>query len=322
MSFLHEKPVKVERFARREWNGMLHDPWIKLKARLDPEDRRRIGGLEQACAGADGTTLKLELDYKLGATRSGPDSIAPDINELMYFDGDRLVGYLGIGCFGGASAPPEAMGMVHPDFRKRGVFGKLHTLAMAELKRRGVPAVLLLSDGKSVSGRAFIRKIGAVPHHSEYEMYLRGWCESSVRLDMGVTFRKALNADASEILRQNGIYFGEDRGSGEEGLLMPEEEEKRGMTIFLAEKDGQVIGKVHLQLAGGLGGIYGLGVLPEYRGRGFGRAILQDAVRRLKEAGAAEVMLQVATGNQSALRLYESCGFVTTSTMEYSALTL
>ena len=103
---------------------------------------------------------------------------------------------------------------------------------------------------------------------------------------------------------------------------MPEEEEKRGMTIWMAERDGQTIGKVHLQLLDGLGGIYGLGVLPEYRGKGYGRAILMDGVNRLKASGAAEGMLQVATGNRNALRLYESCGFETTSTMDYYALFL
>jgi ribosomal protein S18 acetylase RimI-like enzyme len=196
---------------------------------------------------------------------------------------------------------------------------------LAEWKRRGIRGALLLCDEKSASGQGFIRKTGAERHHCEYEMYLQdegaclGWP------DLGVVFRKASNEDAGEVERQNVLYFGEERGgedSAERTPLMPEEEERRGMTIYLAEVDGQVVGKVHLQLLSGLGGIYGLGVKPEFRGKGLGRAILLDGVKRLKAAGAGEVMLQVATENANALHLYESCGFETTSTMNYYTLSL
>ena len=98
---------------------------------------------------------------------------------------------------------------------------------------------------------------------------------------------------------------------------MSEEEEKRGIFIYLAVKDGVVIGKVNLQLSNGLGGIYGLGVLPEERGKGYGRATLRLAVQKLIEAGAGTVYLQVLTDNEKALTLYQSCGFETRSVMDY-----
>ena len=302
------------------------NPWIKLKAALEPEDAAAIRDLEKACVLADGTAFKLELDYKLSTAAQGGYESAPwNVNEFMAFDAGRLIGYLGVGLFGGEGATPEAMGMVHPEYRRQGVFSALHHLVLPEWRRRGIQSALLLSDGKSASGQAFLKKTGAARHHAEYEMYLRNDRALSGWPDLGVSFHKAMNADATEVARQNVLYFGEERGGEDaEGavLLMPEEEEKRGMTIYLAEVDGQIVGKVHLQLLGGLGGIYGLGVLPEYRGKGLGRAILLESVRRLRAAGAEEVMLQVATGNQNALRLYESCGFETTSTMDYFALSL
>ena len=46
------------------------------------------------------------------------------------------------------------------------------------------------------------------------------------------------------------------------------------------------------------------------------------AVDQLKKDGAKEIMLQVAAGNANALHLYESCGFVATSTMDYFELAL
>jgi len=299
------------------------NPWFKLKGMPDAEDARAIAGLEAACAEADGVAFKLELDYKLAAAAQGvPEGETWNLNEFMAYEGSRLIGYLGACCFGGAGMPPEATGMVHPDYRRQGVFRALYNLALSEWRRRGVKCALLLCDGKSASGQEFIKATGAARHHAEYEMYLRNeaafaaWPESPIR------FRKATNSDAAEVARQNAIYFGEEMGGvdGEGVQILPEAEEQRGMTIYLAETDGRTIGKIHLQRINGLGGIYGLGVLPEFRGKGLGRAILLEGIRRLKAAGAAEVMLQVATGNEGALRLYESCGFQTTSTMDYFAL--
>jgi ribosomal protein S18 acetylase RimI-like enzyme len=92
------------------------------------------------------------------------------------------------------------------------------------------------------------------------------------------------------------------------------------MTIYLAQVDSRIVGKVNLQLVNGLGGIYGLGVLPEHRGKGLGRAILVEAIEKLQAAGAARIMLQVEAGNATALNLYTSCGFRATSVMDYWAV--
>ncbi len=316
------------------------DSWIKLKEYLDPEDCRLIGSLKKACV-RDGIALKLELDYKLGAVPEGGTPAAMKaVNELMYFEGERLIGYIGIGNFGGAGSPAELNGMVHPEYRHRGVFQKLSELAIGECKRQGAKSILLLCDRQSTAGQRFIEKTKARYHHSEFEMYLRkGEAGEGEGGASEMTFQKALNGDAREVARQNAIYFGEEgsarydaaggdgspdteKAAPDQNLLLPEEEEKKGMIIYLALWGGQIIGKVHLHLISGVGGIYGLGVWPAYRGKGFGRAILRGAVKKLKEADAREIMLQVATGNANALHLYESCGFAVTSTMDYFELAL
>jgi ribosomal protein S18 acetylase RimI-like enzyme len=314
----------------------IHKPWIKFKETVNQDDVALINGLASECIRADGAALKLELDYKLSAaSNSAPQTAMRALNELMYFDGDTLIGYIGIGSFGSPVSPLELNGMVHPAYRRQGVFQMLSALAILECKRQKRKSILLLCDRQSDAGQKHIEKTGAHYHHSEFEMYLRK--ESSGRregLAAEVAFRKATNQDAREVARHNAIYFGEERNEeyrpspeGEtdgsaQGFLMPEEEERKGMTIYFALHGEQVVGKVHLQLIAGVGGIYGLGVLPEFRGKGFGRAILLGAVKQLKKSGAREVMLQVVTGNANALHLYESCGFETTSTMDYFELAL
>ncbi|RST57038.1 GNAT family N-acetyltransferase [Siminovitchia terrae] len=64
--------------------------------------------------------------------------------------------------------------------------------------------------------------------------------------------------------------------------------------VQIAEFNNTIIGKVHLEVRDGIGGIYGLGVLPEYRRKGYGREILIKSVQLLKAKQVNEVMLQVS----------------------------
>ena len=300
----------------------IEKPWIKLKEYIDHEDYELINKLQERCIHEDQTALKLELDYKLGVTLSNDNiSSTHNINEFMYFDGQQIIGYIGIANYG---AGIEVNGMVHPEYRRQGVFKRLFELVIAECKRMNSDCILLLSDRKSYSGQKFIEAVGAQYKESEYEMFFKeDNLDRLQKMISGITFRKASNADVQEIARQNVIYFNNETKDSDntpidyEVLILPEEEEKRGMTIYLAEKDHQIIGKVNLQLISNIGGIYGLGVLPEHRGKGFGRAILIMAIEKLKGANARDIMLQVSAENSNALNLYKSCGFMETSTMDY-----
>jgi ribosomal protein S18 acetylase RimI-like enzyme len=55
-----------------------------------------------------------------------------------------------------------------------------------------------------------------------------------------------------------------------------------------------------------------LGVLPAFRGRGFGRELVEYAMREARESGVLAVTLSADAHNEPALRLYHSCGFAET----------
>lgn len=299
----------------------IENPWIKLKENINKEDYEVINKLQQECI--DKVALKLELDYKLASSNES-SKITNNTNEFMYFDGEKLIGYIGIGSFGGFNTPIEVNGMVHPDYRKQGVFKKLSELVIDEWKRRNSNNMFLLSDRTSKEGQEFIKNLGATYNHTEYEMYFRQ--EGPSELSEGpsnLTFRKAKNEEAYELAKQDAIYFGEEvpEENDKEKMILPEEEEKKGIRTYLAEKDNEIIGKVRLELTD-KGGIYGLGVLPKHRRKGYAREMLKFAVNTLIEDGAKEVMLQVDSENPNALNLYKSCGFVETSVMDYYEMKL
>jgi RimJ/RimL family protein N-acetyltransferase len=57
-------------------------------------------------------------------------------------------------------------------------------------------------------------------------------------------------------------------------------------------------------------GILGMGVIPEYRGRGIGGALIAAALQAAKEKGLTRIELTVRTDNEPARKLYEKFGFL------------
>jgi ribosomal protein S18 acetylase RimI-like enzyme len=75
-----------------------------------------------------------------------------------------------------------------------------------------------------------------------------------------------------------------------------------------AVADEQMIGFIACDLrpAEGLAWIATIGILPEYRGRGIGRALLEACEQRLN---LPRVRLNVRVSNQIAIQLYQTSGY-------------
>jgi len=60
---------------------------------------------------------------------------------------------------------------------------------------------------------------------------------------------------------------------------------------------------------GHVGAIQNVGVIPEYRGRGLGRALVGRSLLGFVEVGLARAYLEVTAENAEAVRMYRSVGF-------------
>jgi ribosomal protein S18 acetylase RimI-like enzyme len=82
---------------------------------------------------------------------------------------------------------------------------------------------------------------------------------------------------------------------------------------YVAERDGVVVGMVTLcvytTLTGAKAYLDHLVVVPESRGSGVGRALVEYAIERARDAGASRVDLTANATKQAGHRLYRSLGF-------------
>jgi ribosomal protein S18 acetylase RimI-like enzyme len=80
--------------------------------------------------------------------------------------------------------------------------------------------------------------------------------------------------------------------------------------MFVLEEDGEIVGHAGVGESATAGVFtFGMTILPEARGLGGGRALLEAIVAHARERGAHKVELEVWPDNARAIALYESAGF-------------
>jgi ribosomal protein S18 acetylase RimI-like enzyme len=277
---------------------------LEHRAGLSASDLRSIAELERRTVAADGGRLKLEW----GALhRRRNDQVA----DLLWWDGDRLTGYLGLYSFGGQDI--ELAGMVDPASRRRGIASALLDSALRLVDDRGHESALLVCPGATDSGRKFAMNRGAAFDHAEYALVLHGEPVDGPT-DVATTLREPSVADSDAVARLLESGFGQDPGDVPAMLATDPAQQ------LVVEQAGEVIGYVRLSLEGEVGGVYGFVIDPDRRGRGIGRDVLRRVCRQLLGRGARRIGLEVAVENEGALGLYTSLGFERTTTEDYFRL--
>jgi len=101
------------------------------------------------------------------------------------------------------------------------------------------------------------------------------------------------------------------------GWFLGTQLDKRDVIVFVAEREGEVVGYTYaglegvdyMALRGPAGALYDIVVDPAHRGQGIGSQLLAATLSALKELGAPRVVLSTAQGNDAAQHLFESAGF-------------
>ena len=112
-----------------------------------------------------------------------------------------------------------------------------------------------------------------------------------------------------------GSTYEETLARGKEQMLQRILATERSFSLGAFAEDGGMVGTVRFHAEDYLkerhrGYIYGVYVAPEARGRGVGKALMQELIARARHVeGLEQLNLAVVTANEAAVHLYRSLGF-------------
>jgi ribosomal protein S18 acetylase RimI-like enzyme len=272
---------------------------LELARGLSPNALSCVAELEADTVSSDGGRLKLE--WNILNSRSGNE-----VKDLLWWEEGRLVGFLGLYAFGGPTV--ELAGMVHPNFRRRGIGAQLLDQAIELSRERDSHKLLLVAPRTLPAGRFLAESRSGILEHSEHAMDLVGTVAEGPS-DPSLTLRPASTNDLLDMTRILTEAFGD---SGH-----PTDLDSLSDSKLVAEREGRVLATLRVGKSPDEWGIYGFAVEPQYRGIGIGRDLLRRVCRQAFEAGATRLHLDVEVNNDRALGLYTSLGFNRTSTEDY-----
>jgi len=211
------------------------------------------------------------------------------------------------------------VGQVHPAYRKRGLGTLLLEWSMAEagkllsISPPDRPHVMLVATESLSTGAVDLFK-----RHGFKQLFAEDVMRRNLNTPLpnapvrpGISFATWTPALASEFFAVYQAAFRERPGfpnwSQEEWVswLGTEDDDFRAKLSLLAYHDDVPVGFVVCAE----GWIVQLGVLPEWRKRGIGSALMIEVLKRFCSADTDHVLLDVNVNNPSAARLYERLGF-------------
>ena len=279
----------------------------EIKKEVTASDRANIEKLIEDFRHDEGMDFPVPLEEMLTAQEKKP-------GQLLYYQGEMLTGFVYL-----QHGPEiEIYGMVHPEHRRKGVGTALLEASKAVRRQARATDLLLVCDSALPSGKAFAEATGGQYRFSEHRMVLDPDSIQRSQVTQGqqqVQLRRAEVAEVPLLTHLVSHAFDD-----------PEEETARWIAtdiladnerFFIGSLDGEPIGELRTVSFGEQIDIATFGVLPAYRGRGYGRQMLLAIVDLLLEEHWPNIALDVETKNANALGLYKACGFRTTRTYDY-----
>jgi ribosomal protein S18 acetylase RimI-like enzyme len=262
---------------------------------LGGDELAEVRGLMELCNRYEGLDLPLYLPEASSRAHGEP-------GPFLHYSQGELTGYFD------SDPGNEACGMVHPDFRRRGIGRALVAAVGEQYRERGITRWFLICDEASPSGPEFARALGARRRMSEYRMEWTGERAPAVHPSPeSLSLQPVSGSDRDLFVQTVAMAFGDPVEEVRQRYAQRLQEPQR--RFYLACRNGEPIGTIGLCEERSAVYITSFGVLPAYQSRGFGRQILMWVLDRLSEEGLAMIRIEVQTENERALSLYRSCGF-------------
>jgi len=201
--------------------------------------------------------------------------------------------------------------VVTPTYRQKGIGTTLVETLQAGLQERGAEGQLAVVIDGSPFGHTFIENKGFIYSFSEATLETRA---ESVKLSKDVEITPYAGEQA-ELIAIYSEAFGDLPEESEE--LIAFNTSTNGRKLWLARKDGEVVGTVTTAQENEIQWVTALAVHPNCEGQGIGTAMLSFSKDYASKIGAKFVMLDVEIDNGKALSVYEKAGFMKAQQIDY-----
>lgn len=213
---------------------------------------------------------------------------------------DETVGAVAVG-----DAPVEIV--VHPRYRRQGRGRAL----VDDLVARG--ETRFWAHGDLPGAQALAASAGLHPARTLLVLATTDPTVADIEVPEGVTLRSFEDDDADAVIAVNARAFADHPEQG--AMDRADFDRRRGESwfdpagLFVAERDGRIVGFHWTKVEGPVGEVYVVGVDPSAHGGGLGKALTAVGLRYLWARGVDEIDLYVEGDNDPALAVYRRLGF-------------
>ena len=309
---------------------------INLQKRtvLNAAEKNQIDDLVKLCNQHDATYTDIYLSNQF--------NYYPDLPAFfLAYDGETLIGVLNI--YADAADEAEIKALVRPEKRRQGIFRFLLQAAREELRQKNYISLLYVVDRGLAGYEKLMAASGGTYTEAEYYMVWQASTQAAPDSPREKTQIKSKNTDSNPAQETAAKGFpavtATNQPNNSRRVRLAKEEDisvsaqiaaeafDEDVAIqlqyetetfhdpeiykFVIEEDGQIVGGCSVSVRPELNYIFGLCVAKAKQRQGLGKALLAGTLTYLQAEGRENIALSVVTDNENALRLYQSCGFVT-----------
>ena len=278
---------------------------------VDGALRGELARMLESCAASDGYLQVVYTDASV--------NLHPEMDcAFAIREAGRLAGFLF--AFAPSAEEAEFTAIVHPGYRRRGLFTKLFAAAQAACRAHGYTQGLFCVDGRALHTQAVAAHLGMPLSHIEYQMEL-ALPDGPTPDAEGFALRKLTEQDIPTVIPAMALCFGNEPAE-EEAYLRNCLASADRTNWLMTDQSGAVLGYLgEYRDEKGLN-LFGIGVPQPHRGKGYGKRLLDLAAGLAKAGGIQKLLLDVNSANEPALRLYRGYGFAACSETRYYTMVI
>jgi len=285
---------------------------IKKNVSVDSHLMEELKNLEAKCSDYDKIQSSACIDVSMNYYK--------DMNSVfMIYDEDKLISFISI--FAPLKHEIEVCGFTDPNYRKKGHFKRLLKEVINEAKKFDIEDLLFVFDGEFSYSENLAKHLNAQPYLREYFLTYNFNDDRCKKIKNKIVIKKVQASTEFPIvieLEKNIFKEDEDVAISLTKSILTSENRSQ----YICYKEKEAIGLINVEINNKVAVIFGLGILKDYRGKGFAKDMLSLLIHELKTLDLTSINIEVDSNNPKALALYTGCGFERIRSFEYYKMNL